>query len=110
MYGWDSKKYDKLRKKYFGDESQVWNSPDADKTKRFLEDYLEEEIDGFRVVRFTNLSNGNPIWRLDTYKKSPNSPVQEMYSGEEGPLVEDTKYEMIRSLIDAKIVEDNIKN
>ncbi len=57
------------------------------KTKSFLEDYFGERIDGFRVVRFTNVSNGFPLWRFDMYQKSETSPKQELYSGQSGPLV-----------------------
>lgn len=104
MMQWDFKKYNNSRRRHFGDESQCWFSPDMIKTKLFLEDYLEDEINGFRVVRFTNVSNGNPLWRFDTYKKGPNSPEQETYSGMEGPLLE-IDPEGVRSLKMKELME-----
>jgi hypothetical protein len=75
MQMWDIDKYTALIQKNFGRDSVCWSDAlDQSKVKRFLEDYIGEPIDGYRNVRFTNVNNGYPVFRFDTYRKGGNSP------------------------------------
>ncbi|MFA5175774.1 MAG: hypothetical protein WC413_00745 [Candidatus Nanoarchaeia archaeon] len=86
MKQWDREKYEKLLKKYFNKGKGF--SSNMKKTSKFLEEYFGIKIDGFRIVRFTNVSSGYPVWRFDIYTRGKKSPKQEVYSGQEGPLME----------------------
>lgn len=69
LYQWDSKKHDKLCKKHFGNESQIWSNRDSKKTEEFLRDYFEDDnIVLCKIQQTENKSTGYPLWRFD-YKK-----------------------------------------
>ena len=103
MERWDPGKYKDLYLKHFGNVSLSWESPDPEKTKDFLEDYLDEEIDGFRVIRLADTRERYRLWRLETYKKASSSPSQVVYSGNDGPLVAVYRRNVLTELLDSII-------
>ena len=66
LFQWDSKKYNKLCKKHFGDESQYWSNREPQKIESFLRDYIgNKKIILCRIEQQENKSTGYPLWRID---------------------------------------------
>ncbi len=38
-------------------------------------------LTGARFVRFTNVTSGYPVYRIDAFRKSPDSPETPLYTG-----------------------------
>ena len=67
LYGWDSKKYNKVCREVWGNEGQYFY-PDRqpEDIEKFLRIILNNEnIVLKRVLRFENACNGFPYWRFD---------------------------------------------
>ncbi len=80
-------KYEKLTIKYFEKFVNNWGKrKDSPKIKKFLEDYIENEINGFRLIQNTTI-DGYSIYTFQTYMPGLNSPRQKLYTGQEGPLI-----------------------
>lgn len=70
LYSWDYKKHNELCKKHFGDEGQRWNRRNPLKIQEFLREYTgNQELILCRVIEYCNVSNGYPLWRLDTFEE-----------------------------------------
>ncbi len=87
LFRWDPDKYNHLRMKHFGDHAQSWHAPDMLKTKAFIEDYIDDVVEGFRIIRSAHAARGTPIWNFQTYRRGAHSPKQPVYSGQSGPLL-----------------------
>jgi hypothetical protein len=66
LYQWDSKKYDSLCEKHWGNRGQHFaeRCTEPKKIEEFLSDYLGKKITLTMVVEWCNVSNGYPLWSL----------------------------------------------
>lgn len=62
LYQWDSKKYNQLCQKHFGNEGQFWNNRQPQKIEEYLSDYLEKKVKLTQIRQTENASSGYPIW------------------------------------------------
>lgn len=72
MFQWDSKKYNELCDKHFGNQSQYfYEDRSHESVEKFLIEYISKDIILQRIVRYVNASNGFPYWRFDYYEQKP---------------------------------------
>lgn len=84
-------KYEKAIKKYLKDKTTwSWDTPDENHkiSLAFFSEIFGRKITGYRIVRYTNVSSGYPVWRFDVFAKSKKTPNTELYSGQHGENVE----------------------
>lgn len=70
LYQWDSKKYNELCRKHFGDEAQYWDlhKRPVERIQDFLRDYLAKpDLVLCIVTEHCNQASGFPLWRLDYF-------------------------------------------
>lgn len=66
LYEWDNKRYNTLRQKHFGDNSQYWGSSYPSLIEKFLQDYMDnQDLKLIIVMEHCNLATGYPVWRFD---------------------------------------------
>jgi len=65
---WDWDKHNRLCRKHFGDEGQLWHQRDPKKIEEFLCDWHDKKIVLIANIQYVNISNGYPLWRLDFYE------------------------------------------
>lgn len=65
---WDWEKHNKLCRKHFGNEGQMWGNRDHKKIEAFLCDWTGKRIVLVANIQYVNVSNGYPHWRLDFYE------------------------------------------
>ena len=72
MWPWDSKKFNSLTLKYFGDTGQMFyeNRP-VKLVESFLCEYLSKEVKLVRITRQKNVSNGYPLWLFEYHEQKP---------------------------------------
>lgn len=66
---WDWDKHNRLCKKHFGNDGQMWHDRDHEKIQAFLCDWLERDVVLVANIQYVNLSSGYPLWRLDFHNK-----------------------------------------
>jgi hypothetical protein len=65
LYQQDSKKYNKLCQKHWGDIGQYWNNRKPNKIQDFLRDWFDNQnINLCFVKEYCNQSSGYPVWCL----------------------------------------------
>lgn len=72
LYQWDSKKYNALCLKHFGDIGQYFDSRPREKIEAFLRDYYDTYADFelTRICQGCNAATGYPYWVFDfTYSR-----------------------------------------
>ncbi len=68
----DSKKYDKLCMKHFGNKSQFFSGREPKQIESFLQDWLNDKsVKLILIMEYCNKSSGNPYWRFE-YNQSKN--------------------------------------
>ena len=68
---WDWDKYNKLRKKHFGDQAQMWSGDDPEKVQAFLRDYNDDPgLVLHYIMKCCNVATGYPIW-IFAYHSGP---------------------------------------
>ena len=66
---WDYEKHNRLCRKHFGNEGQLWEKRDPKKIEAFLCDWIGKKIVLVVDIQYVNLSNGFPLWRFDFYEE-----------------------------------------
>lgn len=62
----DYTRYNKLSKKHFGDEAQMWFDRSSEKIQEFLRDWTNDKnLRLIFVMEYCNQSSGYPLWRFD---------------------------------------------
>jgi hypothetical protein len=63
LYQWDSKKYNLLCEKHFGNQGQMWSGRPIKKIESFLQDYHDNpNLELVGVMEGCNVSTGFPYW------------------------------------------------
>ena len=67
---WDYAKYNRLSKKHFGNEGQIFFDRDPKKIEKFLQDWMgNPKLKLIFIMEYCNVSNGFPLWRFDVKDK-----------------------------------------
>lgn len=62
---WDYKKYNKLSKKHFNNEAQIWYDREPSKIEAFMRDWTgDKNLKLILVMQSCNQSSGFPLWRF----------------------------------------------
>lgn len=97
------KKYQDIHDKHFkGTLSWEYNPPNPEKMLTFLNELYQEKlakspgikITGYRLVRFTD-ARQYPIFRIDAFGKSPVTPLERTYTGNQGWHDETEHFEIV---------------
>jgi hypothetical protein len=62
---WDWNKHNRLCRKHFGNEGQLWDNRDPKKIEAFLSDWTEKKVTLIANIQYVNMASGYPVWRLD---------------------------------------------
>lgn len=63
LFQWDSKKYNELCEKHFGNTGQHFSSRSPDTIEKFLKDYMDDQSLKLIVIQEgANMSSGYPYW------------------------------------------------
>ena len=83
-------KWRELQSKHFSANapSLEFEAPDREKMMALLEEYFGRKLTGYRIVRYTSVSSGYPVWRFDVFAKSEKTPEEKIFTGLEGENVE----------------------
>jgi hypothetical protein len=71
---WDYDKHNRLCRKHFGNEGQLWADRDPKKIEAFLCDWTGKEIVLIANIQYVNISSGFPLWRFD-YREKDLTPT-----------------------------------
>ncbi len=66
---WDYEKHNRLCKKHFGNDGQMWHERDSKKIAAFLSDWTNKDIVLIANIQYVNMSSGFPVWRFDFCEK-----------------------------------------
>ncbi len=82
-------RYRELITKHFDEKSCQWDwGFDSNKMMSFLKDYFNRELTGYRVIRYTNVSSGYPVYLINVFAKSDKTPQEKVFTGQFGDNVE----------------------
>lgn len=73
LYQWDSKKYNKLCEKYWGNQGQYFSGRSPEKIEDFLSDYFGHLVKLAMIMEYCNQDSGYPVWRFDYQEEQSNT-------------------------------------